>query len=602
MAEEQSLVALKEKLDSPLLSEFPQRNEIVERLFRPDVEIDQCGFKRRIYCHGEFAFLFRGREELPIVPTLKKEKAVLLGSTPVHTSQEKFQGYQQEIEGGNRFLVVTKDIHGLVALLHRLAPDNTLFTQTLEEIEKKNYSQFTLDLIDSLIACNWVDENRTAWKNNNGVNGADAEALVIASLLGDREATEYARGQKGKMAVLDKQRQEKDKASFEKLWKNNEGFAQAEIKELVGVHVTCYPPRQTETGWEIVSRAEAMNGAILRNTCHITLNQKVASHYGGNWDLTPYAIISPFEEMLEANGTPFALNNVDTWWTRDPGETLKFPHGTLVKPGTLPQGRLIAFKERNTGERCTLYRGENYTVEDLARFEEAGRAFSGGFNCWETFRVVLAQRSPNERVTIDKDKWNFDKLLETFASHHFKDPAIKNAAMGWGGGASRDFFQIFREKGERMLIGNRIWQLLKDANLDEAFKGNPSSFREALRELSEKVTANVENRLYSLVMEEAVDKTIKAGGYMGSSELNKKSFGSLARKFGATMDQEAHARSPYQVLTVYHSKDIERARSENEKGEPIFEWSRYNFEFYPAPVNDKTRRVVYVSGAVNSRM
>lgn len=580
------------------ITEFPRRNEIVERLFNPREEIDQFGFKRRIYHYNDITFSFRGREELPVIPTMDNSNTILLGSIPVHVRKEEFESYRENIEEKNaktwerrQHFVVTKDIHGIIALVNRLAPHNTLLNRLEEEIKSGIYSQSTLDLVDSLLGCNWVDETNVAWKMETGASGADAEAIVIASLLGDQETIKYIQLQKGKMAKLDKGRQERFRASLEQEWQYHERWSPPKITDLVGVHTTKYPPRKTKDGHEIFTTAEAQNWLCLRNTCHITLNHKVRSHLGGNWDISPFTIIAPFELMLEANGNPSAINELDTWWTRNSGETLKFPEASLVEPGIPPEGQLIIIKDRNT-----IFKGRDYTLEDVAKVEDE----EGWSGCWNDFAAVLIPLNPEE--TTPQSDWDFRNLSKIFIEKYFPDPEVAEFAYSSGGGPHHEIFGIFFKNGEgKMLVKDRVLQILKDANLEKCFKGNSSKFQDAIRILADRIIANIESRLSREINDRAVEETIKFRGFPTAINL-KGQTGALGRQFDAYLSASAHFYSPYSMLTYGHLGSTERAEVEGPGGNKIFDWSKYKSEFTLSEVDGKTRRVVYVSGCSNARM
>ena len=78
---------------------FRERSKIVERLLEPKEEIDQAGYRRRIYKYGGMAFLFRGREEMPKLPIMGKSRMQLLGSDPVHVDLEDYRKYRSAYNG-----------------------------------------------------------------------------------------------------------------------------------------------------------------------------------------------------------------------------------------------------------------------------------------------------------------------------------------------------------------------------------------------------------------------------------------------------------------------------------------------------------------------
>jgi len=99
----------------------------------------------------------------------------------------------------------------------------------------------------------------------------------------------------------------------------------------------------------------------FRPTVHVTLNHKVRSHATAAWDDAPYTVIADFQETLDQNGVPMALNVADTWWTRDVNEALIFPNATVVQPGPVEHGLYVI----DLGNHQTRFKSENFTCGDI---------------------------------------------------------------------------------------------------------------------------------------------------------------------------------------------------------------------------------------------
>lgn len=588
------------KEETPIISsvEFPLRDRIIERLFHPSEQTDQFEFKRRVYKYNGLTFSFRGREELPIVPIIQEAESILLGSTPIRISPKDFGNYTEEVQGKNydvkeaRHFIATKDIHGVIALAQLLNPDDGLLISSVNEIKDGIYSSKVLEIIDSLIACNWISEVDTTWKSEIGKSGADAEAVVIASLLGDEEAVEYVKQQKQKLSILDKIREGRRIADLEPQWQYLERFPAPKISDLVGVHATKYRPRETNDGFEIPTTGEATNWTYLRNTCHISLNHKVRSHLGGNWNLTPFTIIAPFELMLQANGNPTAIDELDTWWVRNPGETLKFPNASLVEPGTPPEGQLFVI-----GNHKTIFKGESYTLDDLTKVENT-RGWGG---LWEDFQDVLM---PYESEETEWTDWNFKGLSEVFISKYFSgDEEVKEFARDRGrGGPQHAVFETLFMNGERgILVRNQVLKLLEDANLTVFFRKEPSRFHETLELLANKIAGNIEGRLFNDINEMALRQTIKLRGFPTAENLRGQS-NSLGKTLKSSTSSTDHFYSPESSIVNGHLSSVNDALVETQGGEKRFEWPKYIFNYNLQALDEKTRRVLYVAGVTNARM
>ncbi|MFH1863797.1 MAG: hypothetical protein ABIJ85_02735 [bacterium] len=568
--------------------------EVTSEFFNPVVEVDQSGFKRRVYKYGDVTFSFRGREEMPIIPTINSSRTELLGSEPIHADKSSFEEYKRSLETQNETaektcLLVSKDIQGVIELAIKLGAKDEWLAKTLDEVKGRIYGVKALDLMDQLIVCNWVKEDGSVWEDSYG--GSKAEALVVASLLGDTGSRDYINVQLDKMLDLDKKREQEFREKWKEAWDySEEHFDPPNIDELAAVHATKYLPKSYPNGYEIPTTADATGYEHVRNTIHITLNHKVRSHLGGNWEMTPYTIVGRFDQMLKENGKPRGIDLYDTWWVRNPGEALKFPGASLVEPGTPPSELLFVFKERNT-----IFKGGSYTLEDLDKVEKE-REWSG---CWEGFQSVLI---PYEYEQIQTD-WDFKRLSEVFISKYFSKPDEAEIApdRGRSGPQHQSFSVLFKNSEGKMLVRDRVLQLLRDANLNESFRKDPSGLEEARQLLANKITSNIESRLFSEINEMAVDATIKQLGCPLSKDLHGQT-GSLGRRFLAVSGPAEHSHSVYHFFEQGLGNYVKDAMVKEKDGKEHFDWTLFDPKWPSLPDLDaKTKRVLYASGAFNSR-
>lgn len=105
-----------------------------------------------------------------------------------------------------------------------------------------------------------------------------------------------------------------------------------ELDNIVFIRTTDYCPVErggklvVETPYEATKNEEDEDKVALRLTTHWTTNHKVSSHMMGNWEGSPYTILSPGKKMVEANGIPLNLYPIDTFWNHN----LELPEGTTM--------------------------------------------------------------------------------------------------------------------------------------------------------------------------------------------------------------------------------------------------------------------------------
>ena len=127
------------------------------------------------------------------------------------------------------------------------------------------------------------------------------------------------------------------------------------------VHTTRYEPKKNNDGeLYIETTAMATNNELPRASIHVTLNQVVASHMGGNWDDAPIVVLAPYNEVVEKNGNPQEVATADTYFIPNPDTGLVLPSSVyIVKPSK--EGDALF----EIGENGATYKTDNYTDEEV---------------------------------------------------------------------------------------------------------------------------------------------------------------------------------------------------------------------------------------------
>ena len=127
------------------------------------------------------------------------------------------------------------------------------------------------------------------------------------------------------------------------------------------VHTTRYEPKKNNDGdLYIETTAMATNNELPRASIHVTLNQVVASHLGGNWDDAPIVVLAPYNDVVEKNGNPQEVATADTYFIPNPDTGLVLPSSVyIVKPSK--EGDALF----EIGENGATYKTDNYTAEEI---------------------------------------------------------------------------------------------------------------------------------------------------------------------------------------------------------------------------------------------
>ena len=572
---------------------FLERSKILENNFIVTTEVDQVGFKRHVYSYGEISFSFRGKEELPIHKSIKDFKTVFVGSDPTHVDKDDYAEYKtgliqnRDKATQKSHYLATKDLEGVISLAINLGSTDPNLEKTLKEVRLGGYSGKSLDLIDKLIAANCITDDQNLWEDS--LSGADAEALVILSLLGDNEANEYLDSKLEEMRKLDMQRESQDKTENE---------FPVDINKQACVHATRFRPVVNSDGsHEVKTLSDATNFEFLRNTIHVSLNHKVVSHMMGKWDQAPYVLISPMKKMVDINGPPISDQEWDTWWTRNPGETLKFPDAVLVEPGEMPFNTLFVI-----GEKKAIFKGDDYTVDDWLKAE---KLTGSRVDILRSFRSILfADFSEHPEIyNFLEANWDIEKLSQILIEKHFPNESYPGERKGesftqminFGNPPWEDvekFEQTFKNPGKTP-ITDKIASVLEKDGIQSAFKRNKKSMETATKKLAKYISEKIEGEIFAGLTSLVTKEVVRKMGFEPTGGGNWPS---------------AHAESPYNWLTRGHVVAIDEAKETlgvDEMGEKIkgkFIWNKFEPVWKTLPkIDSKTRRVMHASGAFNSR-
>jgi hypothetical protein len=409
-----------ETLEAPIQQGVtPEQIEAVAMQFSPRTEVDDQGLTRLILEHQRVTFSFMGREETPVFPTLETAKPICLVRESPRVQGSKGTRYEQEYEeqvayrddlgelaeknkDAPEHILVEQSAYGLFSLLERLDPDNSHWKAEREAVQANEYDDEALLLIDIATALNAAYLKTNPRSEHQPPIG---EAIVIAALMGDQQAQRLAQEA---VRIQESEEQEAEHTSILK-WQaeieKRQDIEPYKPEDIVVVHTTSYKPESSQEGYEVRVTHDATG--YPRSTVHTALNHKVESHIFGNWDNKDYVLVSGFDSMLAANGSPNSINGADTWWTRNPGEKLLFPNATLIGPGETA-GELFV----RTEDGQVFYKTSGFTSEDIVK---AGELF--GQTIEEQIKKSLVDES-NREIGV-----------ETSEAQHIIANAIRDALV-----------------------------------------------------------------------------------------------------------------------------------------------------------------------------
>lgn len=135
----------------------------------------------------------------------------------------------------------------------------------------------------------------------------------------------------------------------------------SKMRHWLCVHTTRYEPKRNEDGnLYIETTAMATDNELPRASVHVTLNQVVSSHMGGNWDDAPIVVLAPYNDVVSKNGNPLEVSTEDTWFIPNPDTGLVLPDSAYIVKPSEDNNKLFEI-----GEKVATYKTDNYTDEEI---------------------------------------------------------------------------------------------------------------------------------------------------------------------------------------------------------------------------------------------
>lgn len=606
--DQQDLIEVREKLTGEVRNEgeASTADDLLQEKLKPTVEEDDGGFERMIFTHGDKTFSFRGREELPIYPTLSSSRSKILGEGPEWVKPEDWEAYRRQVNATQsqaaaaEHLVVNRTPLGVVEVAIALGSTDEDLVGLRDEIRTGVYSERTLEIIDQLVAADFIDDSGEVLDTPS----LEGEGLVMLSLLGDEKAKK----------IVDRRIEEMRRHDEERAEQNKRKEPEAEpykIEDLVVVHATRYLPQQDEQGRYIIRTTQDAQGQrFIRNSVHFSLNGKVEANDGGNWSDSNYVIIEPMADMIKDNGLPQELVPVDTFWARNPGEPLILSTATLIVPDSNIQelfeasGNVVKIK----------------TNVDVGELKIIAEDADGEFIYDIENRFVHAFPGENG-YPLDPEnllaEWNAEEVAEKVkvflnggeGKHYMQSQLDRGKVL-------IDF--LLRDAGgERGTLQDRMIGLLEESGATTAIKPGVDRFAatdKMAKVLAETVKAAMRTRIQEMAVKATIERLgfeVKEGGDyawdQGSSNQEKgiearKRMEALAASLGIT--SAPHSVSPSGEISQSILRSIGAAKTDY--GTDEIDWKKYELNAFVFGENvpkldPKTRRALYASGLLNAR-
>lgn len=221
-------------------------------------------------------------------------------------------------------------------------------------------------MIDGIIATKILTADNEIQRPD--ASDTSAEALAVLAFQGDTEAQALIASKQRQLAEYDKEHNIVDINQPVALSPTERDL----LNRMSTVHVTKYLPQTSEDGsfWDIPTTFDANpNIRIPRITWHTTLQERTGENVmamgSAKFAGTPYALITRFGSVVEANGKPLSYSADDTFFEISPGRRVKLPKkdAILIKPGNPTiEGAIF---QRNDATHEVIYKHAGFTPEDI---------------------------------------------------------------------------------------------------------------------------------------------------------------------------------------------------------------------------------------------
>lgn len=557
---------------------------------------DQYDFQRVKFSLGDTDYVFRGREELPVLSEQTdgiNREVLTTDEVPVYTDKNEFitwiKGQEEgsgEVEADSTEFIASDTPRGIIdAALkiietgHGEKEGEGRLKALRKKLEDDETDDEVLGLFDVIYTAGAVDLET----GKTDGYGASPEAPMLAALaLSGNELAQTIINTKRK--IVDGEDEKKlFNRDREQLKRPGEPLSDAELEimknaHFIAVHTTpTLPKRINEHGdLGIFPSGEYELGEQThypRETIHWSLNHAVDSHMMGDFKGRRITIVDPLDELTRTNGAPNVLFGVDTYFSANPGQPLvlsreasivQLKDGGLEQPIIARDGNNIHLTNRGlqSEDFSTLEAFFGYSevdqkhgIEGMGKYQLAYDLFANGgihLNRQMVERIENGEQDSAYEFLTEDQKAESARYMRPFESAY----ALIQSELPENPNES-DYSQALEKLFEKIVKG-------------EVDIAEHPEFHE---EIIETVRIMAVNKL----IEEKGGKVEKAGGqsqYMADEDFKAKErlvVSSLGLKSGL------HDNNLESFVEGTYSNSRSKATSGNyEEGTLKFDWSKYD--------------------------
>ena len=223
-----------------------------------------------------------------------------------------------------------------VALLEaalKIKPGNKKLQSMLDNFKEMKIGKKELRMVDNIAASISIDSNMKALNLEN----TDGFAMMLSSLAGNRRAKNIINKKTNVLQKIMNDRASSAKQKeMDELAEHQKQFGgygdMADPSTIPMIHTSKYPIVRDKDGNINLYPLGQFNPKYARASVHFTEEAPVQSHLSGTWDSSETKVVSPLSSMISDNGLPANLYPLDSWWMRNPGQSVKLSNASVIRP------------------------------------------------------------------------------------------------------------------------------------------------------------------------------------------------------------------------------------------------------------------------------
>jgi TP901 family phage tail tape measure protein len=298
-----------------------------------------------------------------------------------------FQGVGQDFSGIKAQIVKTTP-EDLLKTAIKINPEDTSLQSMLNNIENKTHGAAEHEFLDNIAAAVSIDNKGKARSYEKTAGFAE----ILSMLTGNKKAKTLVDFKTMNLYEIIRNNLARETERRSRVTEFNNMDNLPDPATIAAIHSTPYKVAKGEDGsiylYPNAHYESPEKGDYSRASIHFGLEGRVRDHMWGEWPVTNQTIVTSLKSLMDDNGVPYSIKDIDTWFMRNPGQPLKISDNSLItafenpkeyeqellRRGLLEEGQEVPWMvaDPTTKEVLNLVKQNGqYTSEDRARIGQS---------------------------------------------------------------------------------------------------------------------------------------------------------------------------------------------------------------------------------------